>query len=174
MSPVWANLRDSECKEKAATILADKKFFPSLAALYAFVKPVKVMCKLHDNSAYTTSKAYDAMMTVELHILGPVDNRSTAKSHGVPVAFFTAAKKILKERWEWIQSDPHYSSYAVDPEFWTHNIFGLPKVMAALRRMAKLWLDTEAEFHECMASLESTRTRLGNSATPLSSRRPRP
>ena len=77
LSPVWANLRDSECKEKAATILADKKFFPSLAALHAFVKPVKVMCKLHDNSAYTTSKAYDAMMTVELHIPGPVENRST-------------------------------------------------------------------------------------------------
>lgn len=166
LSPVWANLRDSESKEKAATILADKKFFPSLAALHAFVKPVKVMCKLHDNSAYTTSKAYDAMMTVELHILGPVENRSTAKSHGVPPAFFTAAKRILKERWEWMQSDPHYSSYAVDPEFWAHNIFGLPKVMAALRRMAKLWLDTEAEFHECMASFGGYKNKTGLFSDP--------
>jgi hypothetical protein len=55
--------------------------------LHAFVKPVKAMCKLHDYSVYTTSKDYDAMMTVE--------NRSTAKSHGVPLTFFTAAKKIL-------------------------------------------------------------------------------
>ena len=65
-----------------------------------------------------------------------------------------------------MQSDPHYSSYAVDSEFWPHNIFGLPKVMAALRRMAKLWLDTEAEFHECMASFGEYKNKTGQFSDP--------
>ena len=65
-----------------------------------------------------------------------------------------------------MQSDPHYSSYAVDPEFWTHDIFGLPKVMAALHLMAKLWLDTEAEFHQCMASFGEYKNKTGQFNDP--------
>jgi hypothetical protein len=161
LSPVWEKLKRSESKDRAEAIINNPSFWRDIKALHMISRPTKVMCKLHDNSAYSTSKAYNAMMIVEEQLIGTADNRLTARDHEVPVAFFNGVKSILKDRWEFMQSDPHYASYAVDPEFWDHNIFGLAKVMGGLRRMARHWLVTPAKVTAAMAQFIDYKNKTG-------------
>ena len=123
-------------------------------ALVEVLRPVKEMTKLHDQAPNTTSKAYAAMMTVEEKL-----HEKTASQHGISSALYNHMKRKIKDRWNYMTHDIHYAGYAVDYEYWGDTVYALPKVMNALRRLAKKWLPDAAAVQRCMVQFTHYKNR---------------
>lgn len=110
------------------------------------------------------------MSQVEETMLGPENARFKASDHNVPSNYFARCKAILKDRWSFIQSDPHHLAYAVDPEFWHINIYGGFCDMSAVKRMAKrllqFWDGGPGAMTRFTASFTDFRNKAGNYGDP--------
>lgn len=92
--------------------------------------PIKIALRLVDHTCHTTSKVYPAYLKIK----EAFDNWRPW-SGASPMR--TAALDKIEQRWEWMEFNVHYATYACDPEF-QHSEFNA-RTEEGLKALIKQW-----------------------------------